>query len=116
MSGGGCLPTAMHLEPGCPLSPSLLTLSLLGFMDHPDALERWLEHFDSMRGLPICIVDMPPAHVLPSSCALPSLPTIHSIRHPRGHCGRDSCSVKEMDSIETPFDMAKTQNRLFTER
>jgi hypothetical protein len=34
-------------------------------MDHPDALERWLEHFDSMRGLPICIVDMPPAHVSP---------------------------------------------------
>lgn len=46
ISGGGSLPIAMHIEPE--------------FLDHPDALERWLEHFDTMKGLPICIIDTPP--------------------------------------------------------
>lgn len=63
MSGGGSLPTAMQIEPGIPYTLIIYLAFLLGFLDHPDALERWLEHFDSMKGLPICIVDMPPAHV-----------------------------------------------------
>jgi hypothetical protein len=46
-SGAGTLPRAIQMEPL--------------FLDRPDALRVWLEHFEGTRGCHICIVDMPPA-------------------------------------------------------
>jgi hypothetical protein len=30
------------------------------FLQNPDAVDIWIQHFDSTRGIPICIVDLPP--------------------------------------------------------
>ena len=46
LSGGGIIPRAVHIEPD--------------FLSSPDALERWIEHFDGTRGCNICILDLPP--------------------------------------------------------
>ena len=51
-SGGGDMPTSIRVDP-----------TFLGASsDQTVMLGRWLDHFDSLRGLPLCIVDMPPAH------------------------------------------------------
>lgn len=53
-SGGGDIPTSVRLEPSF--------LEGLEEKGGGDLLAKWLDHFDSMRGLRLCIVDMPPAH------------------------------------------------------
>jgi hypothetical protein len=92
LSGAGMLPTSIQIEPGAsslvqPASPvtegrsttpppsftqllvaercANLSVRCGGaeFLSQPDALERWLDHFDSMKGLPVVIVDLPPSQV-----------------------------------------------------
>ncbi len=45
-SGGGSIPKALQFEPE--------------FVDQPDALDVWIQHFDSAKGENICIIDLPP--------------------------------------------------------
>ena len=45
-NGAGLIPRAIQLEPN--------------FLEYPDAFRAWLQHFDATRGVPICIIDMPP--------------------------------------------------------
>lgn len=45
-SGGGIIPKAITMEPE--------------FLDHPDALDAWIQHFDGTKGCNICIIDLPP--------------------------------------------------------
>lgn len=45
-SGGGYLPRALKMDPS--------------FLEDTQALDAWIQHFDSMKGCPICIIDMPP--------------------------------------------------------
>ncbi len=33
-------------------------------VNNPDALSRWLQHFDGIKGCVICVIDMPPVQVL----------------------------------------------------
>lgn len=47
-SGGGLLPRAIQIEPD--------------FLDRPDALDIWLQHFDTTKGCNIVIIDLPPIH------------------------------------------------------
>lgn len=46
--GGGSLPKAIRMD--------------TDFLDRPDAVQAWLQHFDSMKGCcSICIIDVPPS-------------------------------------------------------
>jgi hypothetical protein len=47
-SGAGVLPRAIQIEPD--------------FLETPDALEIWLQHFDTTKGCNIVIIDLPPIH------------------------------------------------------
>jgi hypothetical protein len=46
-SGGGSIPRALSMDPE--------------FLDQPDALSKWIQHFDGTRGCNICIIDLPPS-------------------------------------------------------
>jgi hypothetical protein len=52
-SGGGSIPRAVHIEPD--------------FLSAPDALDKWLDHFDGCRGSNIVIIDLPPMLASPSA-------------------------------------------------
>lgn len=52
-SGGGYLPTAVPMDPD--------------FLDRPDSLDKWIQHFDKMKECQICIVDLPNFQTTPSA-------------------------------------------------
>ena len=54
-SGGGEIPTSVRMD------PSFLDEKIEWSSHEGNLLDKWLDHFDTMRGFHICIVDMPAA-------------------------------------------------------
>lgn len=52
-NGGGVIPKAIIMDPS--------------FLEQPDALEVWIQHFDGTKGCNICIIDMPIGQATSSS-------------------------------------------------